>query len=200
MNSDATQSRQRNSRTVLLVQEQPLLWEMAFFRVQQGYGLTPQEKGQEAVSKWAVVATTGFAAKGTVTFLNLPHCSLFICTSELLFTKVSELLNVQRLHCHSRNVLTGRSFCEPAGSSLPPGCDHHCWDAWAVQSTRRHTNPGEAVSCTSCAATPSRDSHNVFWVTPPYSLNSSKEVIDVAGFSWAGLKLPSNAFRWGKKH
>lgn len=34
MNSDATQNRQRNSRTVLLIQEQPLLWEVAFFRGQ----------------------------------------------------------------------------------------------------------------------------------------------------------------------
>lgn len=49
MNSDATQNRQRNSRTVLLIQEQPLLWEVAFFRGQQGSGLTSQDKGRSCV-------------------------------------------------------------------------------------------------------------------------------------------------------
>lgn len=54
-----------------------LLWEVAFIRVQQGSGLTPQDKGQEAVSKRAMVATPGFAAKGIVTFLSLPHLLSF---------------------------------------------------------------------------------------------------------------------------
>lgn len=62
---------------MLLVQEQSLLWEVAFIRAQQGSGLTPQDKGQEAESKRAMVAATGFAAKGIMTFLSLPHLLSF---------------------------------------------------------------------------------------------------------------------------
>lgn len=126
MNSDATQNRQRNSRTVLLIQEQPLLWEVAFFSGQQGSGLTSQDKGRSCVQAshgchYCICSkrNNDFSGSSPPTLLHHNPC----------LPKSWSFLGAQRLHYQSRNVLTDRSFCEPSGSGFPPGCNHHCLDA-----------------------------------------------------------------------
>lgn len=163
-----------------------LLWEVAFIRVQQGSGLTPQDKGQEAVSKLSRGCHCWICSKRNSDFSESSPPALFSSIHHNPCSpKPRSILAAQRLHCQSRNVLT-------AGPSVSLLAQlWHLAVTIAVglhQETHKPWRGGFLYFV--CHHTEQRQPQCVFGVKPPPSLSSSKEVISVKGFCSAGLKLP----------